>query len=607
MQLALRIVPLALGIAAVAPGGLTAQCGTTVSSSIGTATWTPAGSPYCVTARINVGSLTIQPGVVVRLNTGASLNVSTSLQAVGTAQQPIVFQASASNQRWRGISFSGAAATAQLAFCRFSGTGGTPALNFTDTVPSISDCSFTDNRSGCVSANLAAGDLVLSNCLFDDTGPVGGAVAATLATGNLIVQDCTFTENDGNSSGMAIEAVLAQGDLSVSDCDFSGNSSRTHGGAIYADVGGTATIARCTFTGNNADALNRTAEPAGGALFTIGDAVVTQCRFDGNWSRGRRTDNTALGRGGAIYAAIGSLTLDNTLFSGNRAEAAYQNATLAGRARAFGGAVFASFASLTATNCLFTGNFTTTSGTTDTDDRGAGIFAEALPVSLTNCTVVRGATLSNQDAGVYFAGGAHTIVNSILWFNEGAQIGGGGSVTVDYSNVEGAQPPAGIGNLNVDPMFANGTGSCDIIVAGSPCVDAGDPDPVHNDVCFPPSLGGARNDMGAHGGPQACQWAGVGGLQLAPNATQLSTPAPLTLTLTNGVPGAPAAFFIVAVNGTPFLAGLPFVITLCPDQSGSLTVNVPATTPGNSLGLQGYSLDTSGGISASNVVTVTFQ
>ncbi|MHA2100651.1 MAG: choice-of-anchor D domain-containing protein, partial [Candidatus Kariarchaeaceae archaeon] len=51
---------------------------------------------------------------------------------------------------------------------------------------------------------------------------------------------------------------------------------------------------------------------------------------------------------------------------------------------------------------------------------------------------------------------------------------------------------------------------------GSQCIDAGDPDSSYNDVCFPPSLGTERNDMGAHGGPGGCGW--LSGLSVTPMA-----------------------------------------------------------------------------------------
>lgn len=47
-----------------------------------------------------------------------------------------------------------------------------------------------------------------------------------------------------------------------------------------------------------------------------------------------------------------------------------------------------------------------------------------------------------------------------------------------------------------------------MIVDGSWCIDAGNAAPAYNDTCFYGdfSLGSARNDIGAHGGPGACDW-----------------------------------------------------------------------------------------------------
>ena len=60
----------------------------------------------------------------------------------------------------------------------------------------------------------------------------------------------------------------------------------------------------------------------------------------------------------------------------------------------------------------------------------------------------------------------------------------------------------GQGNIDEDPIFVGG--SSYHLQEGSPCIDAGDPDPIHNDECLPPSMGTERNDMGAYGGPWAC-------------------------------------------------------------------------------------------------------
>jgi len=64
---------------------------------------------------------------------------------------------------------------------------------------------------------------------------------------------------------------------------------------------------------------------------------------------------------------------------------------------------------------------------------------------------------------------------------------------ITFSNIQGGYP--GEGNTDVDPMFFDAAQGDFHLSSGSPCVDAGDPDPRFNDV------DGSRNDMGLYGGP----------------------------------------------------------------------------------------------------------
>ncbi|MEZ4654201.1 MAG: hypothetical protein R3E12_11595 [Candidatus Eisenbacteria bacterium] len=96
----------------------------------------------------------------------------------------------------------------------------------------------------------------------------------------------------------------------------------------------------------------------------------------------------------------------------------------------------------------------------------------------------------------------------ILWGNSAPQgpaihLEGSTSsaVHVRYCDVEGGW--AGTGVINQVPQFADASYH---LAPQSPCVDAGNPAVPFNDVCFPPSQGGVRNDMGAYGGPGACDW-----------------------------------------------------------------------------------------------------
>jgi hypothetical protein len=75
--------------------------------------------------------------------------------------------------------------------------------------------------------------------------------------------------------------------------------------------------------------------------------------------------------------------------------------------------------------------------------------------------------------------------------------------TVIWQNANGSDADINF-NIFEDPQFAN-TNTLELS-ANSPCIDAGDPGEAFSDVCFPPSQGSELNDMGAYGGPGACEW-----------------------------------------------------------------------------------------------------
>ena len=82
---------------------------------------------------------------------------------------------------------------------------------------------------------------------------------------------------------------------------------------------------------------------------------------------------------------------------------------------------------------------------------------------------------------------------------------GSTSMNVNYSMVPGGY--VGTNNLDanlpVNEIFADTTYF--FLANGSPAIDAGDPNPIYDDVNFPPSRGEVRNDMGAYGGPGTIQ------------------------------------------------------------------------------------------------------
>ena len=129
-------VSLTFALSLCLSAGIAAQCGTTINSNVVNQTWTPAGSPYCVRARITVtGSLTIQPGVTVRVDDNDFITVNGTLQAVGTAAQPIVFTALDPTKPWRGITFRDALPGSILSHCSFDNTRIGAAVGLINTIP----------------------------------------------------------------------------------------------------------------------------------------------------------------------------------------------------------------------------------------------------------------------------------------------------------------------------------------------------------------------------------------------------------------------------------------------------------------------------------------
>ncbi|TSA25231.1 hypothetical protein D4R71_05670 [bacterium] len=83
--------------------------------------------------------------------------------------------------------------------------------------------------------------------------------------------------------------------------------------------------------------------------------------------------------------------------------------------------------------------------------------------------------------GIYINSNSNANINySCFWNNEGG----------NFYNCSG-----GIGTMELNPLFKDSENGNFHLQAGSPCIDAGNPDPKYNDP------DGSRNDMGAYGGP----------------------------------------------------------------------------------------------------------
>ncbi len=431
--------------------------------------WTQAGSPYCIQGDIREGQLTIDPGVIVIFQGHYKLDVLGWIKCLGSREEPVKFTAGSPTYcSWAGITIANQPEGSEFNYC---------IIEKSDS----SGVSITDGASP----------------IFDN---------------------CTLRHNSntvGTGDGGGINAVNVTNDMNLTGCIFLNNTSKRHGGAIHAtmNAGKRLTIADSFFRDNAANPSRADVDPLGGALYLEnGDCDISRTRFVGNRVDSRCTGGgcDAVARGGAVCFAGGdNIHVDSSEFTGNTT---YANCAAAcsstTHSLSYGGGLYVFSGTVTITNTVINCNVSTYAGC-DPDLLGSGVYVNGGTVSLVNDTLAL-----NNRTGLYRAGGTVNVKNSILYYNYptstgpppvyGAQVGG--TVTITCSDVQGGF--TGLGNINLDPQFARI--DCEshavALLPFSPCVDAGCSDGQYNDACFPPSWGSEPNDMGAYGGPGACNW-----------------------------------------------------------------------------------------------------
>lgn len=428
------------------------ECTTCVSGTVVNETWTEAGSPYCVEGDILVAGLTIEPGVSVEILGDYVFEVAGILTVAGTKTEPVVFTRFDTNEEgWQGIFFNYSSPGSELEYCVIEGSinSGVRILN---SLPVFDNCTISNNEAY-----------------------MGGGLNIDLT--GLLVGD----------------------ELTLKDCIVMENSSSSNGGGIKAGIEDASLILQgCRIIGNIANPLHSNGKYGGGGIHSQtgdGKLVLSNCAIEENTCYSRCTSIccSVSNYGGGIYNA-GNLTLQQCMIRKNRSWAIDGASGGCEHNYSYGGGIFHTVGALTTTNCIISHNFGNPSGTNPTR-RGCGIYVDSGTADILNCTIAY-----NENEGLRNGAGTVTALNSIFYFNTVTQIAG--TATVTYSDVQDGY--TGEGNISYNPIF----GSCgpSRIVLGSMCIDAGNPDSQYNDVCFPPSLGTERNDMGAHGGPWACGW-----------------------------------------------------------------------------------------------------
>ncbi|UCC23627.1 MAG: right-handed parallel beta-helix repeat-containing protein, partial [Planctomycetota bacterium] len=317
-------------------------------------------------------------------------------------------------------------------------------------------------------------------------GTYGGAICCDQSSP--LIRNCTIKSNTANLGGgiYCTDSNMVVVNCTITDNTAQGTNYVNGGGGVYLDYGGSPTVSKCAIS-------NNTAAWAGGVSCYGG--TITDCVIAGNSANGDP------GWGGAIHGLFGPTTISNCIITDNSAK--------------LGGGIFSIVrrGNSRIVGCLISGNKASS---------GGGFYCYEGELAISGCTIV-----GNSASGIRCAEEGSAAVNGcVLWgnrANSGSQVslGGGTSISISYSDIQGGQDDIHIGsgavlswrdgNIDILPHFVEAgfwdTG--DVWVEGdyhlredSPCIDAGDPnyaaEPNEMDLDGNPRVVGGRIDMGAY-------------------------------------------------------------------------------------------------------------
>ncbi len=309
---------------------------------------------------------------------------------------------------------------------------------------------FTAIQTAISDSRVKTGDVVLVNAgVYDENiNFLGKNISLISTSGSTATQisggllDTVVTFANGEDERARLEGFsLVNGQAAY------------RGGAVYCDAT-SPTIMNCRMVQNYAT--------YGAAVYarSIADPVFINCEFHAN---------RATNQGGAVYADYWSHpTFYDCEFIGNSAGWS-------------GGCGYGFQSTMSLRNCYIEGS---------SADRGGGFHVVDYAIlNLTDCTMRRNHGASTGGAVLVDGYANANIQNSILWSNTSAAgkslhlVDSTAVAATRYSCLEdgAGQGWFGVGCIDIDPFFVNGSYLCQIAAgqsADSPCVNSGDPTQV---------------------------------------------------------------------------------------------------------------------------------
>ncbi len=355
--------------------------------------------------------------------------------------------------------------------CTFVGNGGYPTQQGGGAWASAGtfiDCTFVSNTAPFGGGAYAQGSAQFHGCIFrlnsanSLEGPYGqgaGVFGGTLF--NCTIEDNSFCwKGGGAAAATLIDCVIQRNTVAASLT----TSMAFGGGGTFA-----CTLLRCVVRDNRALGVTFVTSGAGCTGGGVLNGSATDCDIHHNEvvSGGGSSFGGLGGAGAALATLVGCTVHENTLYP------LFPSTPTVGGGGVYGG---------TATRCRIWAN---------SAPHGAG----AANAALVNCALdANFASVSGGALAVLYGASSASARNCILWGDslpETAVISG--SLTIEWSNVDGGFP--GTGNINNEPLFQSAPNHDYHLLAGSPCIDSGDP------AQFDPD--GSRIDMGVF--PFACE------------------------------------------------------------------------------------------------------